>query len=96
MIYFIDIDNTLCKTVGEDYGHAKPFKGRIKVVNHLYDEGHKIVLVTARGWVSGLNWMPLTEKQVQVWGIKHHDLRPKPYFDVFVDDKATSDKDFFK
>lgn len=96
MVYFFDIDNTLCKTVKENYPTAKPYKNRIALVNKLYDSGNKVVLVTARGWVSGINWMPMTEQQLKSWGVKYHDLRPKPYFDMMIDDKVMNSNDFFK
>jgi hypothetical protein len=95
MIYFFDIDNTICKTKDGDYANATPLKGRIKKVNKLFKDGHKIVLWTARGALSGINWIPMTNVQLDDWGVQRHEVLAKPYFDKLVDDKATNDKDFF-
>ena len=38
----------------------------------------------------------LTEKQLEKWGVKYHELLfGKPHADVFIDDKAVSDTDWF-
>ena len=93
MIYCFDIDGTLCSKGHEDYNDAKPFLERIEIVNNLYDEGDKIILFTARGASTGIDWKDLTKKQVNDWGLKYHELRfGKPHADVFIDDKA---KDLF-
>ena len=49
MTYVFDIDNTLCYTNDSDYENSTPREERIKKVNALYDEGHTILLQTARG-----------------------------------------------
>jgi CMP-N,N'-diacetyllegionaminic acid synthase len=64
-------------------------------LNKLYEEGNKVVIWTARGALTGINWMPFTQAQLNSWGAKYHELKQKPYFDVLVDDKALSDKDYF-
>jgi len=94
MIYCFDIDGTLCTKGHEDYKNAKPFLDRIKIVNDLYDEGNKIILFTARGAATGIDWKELTKKQVEAWGLKYNELIfGKPHADVFIDDKAN---DIFK
>ena len=93
MIYCFDIDGTLCTKGHEDYSKVEPFSDRISIVNQLYDEGNRIILFTARGSATGIDWKDLTEKQVMDWGLKHHELRfGKPHADVFIDDRA---QDFF-
>ena len=73
----------------EDYSKVEPFSDRISIVNQLYDEGNRIILFTARGSATGIDWKDLTEKQVMDWGLKHHELRfGKPHADVFIDDRA--------
>ena len=38
----------------------------------------------------------LTEKQLEKWGVKYQELLfGKPHADVFIDDKAVSDTDWF-
>lgn len=97
MIYCFDLDNTLCLTVGSDYENAEPILQRIEKVNSLYDQGHTIIIETARGNLSGRNHFYYTLEQLQKWGLKFHTLRTGTKFnaDVFVDDRAMSDKDFF-
>ncbi len=94
MIYYIDVDNTICRTKDADYKNARPLKGRISKINKLYKD-NKVVFWTARGAVSGLNWLPFTKDQLDTWGVKYHELLQKPHFDLLVDDKALSDKQYF-
>ena len=55
MIFCFDLDGVLCRHV-KDYMKAKPFKKRIKIVNDLHDDGHRIIIDTARGAVTGIDW----------------------------------------
>jgi len=87
--YCIDIDGTLCSQESNDYSLALPFEDRIEAVNRLFEEGHEIVLFTARGSKSGLDWKEVTEAQVRSWGLRHHELiLGKPHADFYIDDKA--------
>lgn len=93
--YCFDLDSTLCTYTG-DYREAIPLQARIDVVNMLFDGGHYIKIYTARGMTTGMDYQALTESQLRDWGIKHHELiMGKPFADIYVDDKATSDVDFF-
>ena len=89
MKYCFDIDDTLLKYHGE-YELATPIQSRIDRVNQLYDEGNKIILMTARGMSSGKDHTELTKKQLFGFGIKYHELimNQKPNADIFIDDKA--------
>jgi hypothetical protein len=96
MIYIIDIDNTICKTYGSVYEKSEPYLDKIKKINSLYDAGHTVIYWTARGSSSGLDWSELTKSQLDSWGCKYHELRlGKPSYDIWVDDKAINEKDFF-
>ena len=97
MIYCFDLDNTLCLTESNIYEESKPIKERIETVNRLYEEGNTIIIDTARGCVSGKNWWYFTVEQLKRWGVKFHTLRTGIKFgaDIFVDDRAFNDKDFF-
>jgi len=88
--YIIDIDNTLCTLARPGhYDTASPISRNIDKVNALYDKGHEICIWTARGTTTGEAWFELTQKQLFEWGVKYHELRMgKPYYDVWVDDKA--------
>jgi len=94
--YCFDIDGTICTNTDGAYESALPMVERIERVNELFDQGHTIVLFTARGSTTKINWSELTKKQMVEWGVKYHDLLfGKPYADVFIDDKAVNDKDWF-
>jgi hypothetical protein len=94
--YCFDLDGTLCTNTEGEYEQAVPLPERILKVNELYDKGNRILIYTARGTVTGIDWHDLTQKQLDTWGIKHHELRlGKPFADVYVDDRGVSDSDFF-
>ena len=99
MKYLVDIDGTICKEEG-DVISRKPYIERINKINKLYDEGHEIVYMTARGLKSGRGetyYRPITEEQLKSWGCKYHELSFKIHdADFFIDDKGISDTDFFK
>lgn len=99
MRYSIDIDGTICYTPNNrNYKESKPFIEAIAEVNRLYDEGNYIILFTARGASSGLDWHELTVKQLNNWGIKYNELidKGKPNADIFIDDKALNALDWRK
>ena len=100
MIYIVDIDQTICLTPMVDgknrYDLSIPFPQRIDKINKLYDQGHIINYWTARGSGSGIDWTELTNKQLNDWGCKFHEVRlGKPSYDVWIDDKSLSDREFF-
>ncbi len=97
MKYCFDIDGTICTNTNGDYGKAQPLTNRIKIVNNLFDEGHQIIMFTARGSTTNFDWTDLTRQQLKEWGVNYHKLIfGKPEADIFVDDKAISDKLFFE
>jgi len=74
-----------------NYGKAKPVKNVIAMVNRLYDYGNKIILFTARGGETGIDWSVMTQAQMREWGVKYHQLRfGKPAATFYVDDKNLS------
>ena len=96
MIYYIDIDDTIC-TLSEpmNYESAQPIHLAVEKVNRLYEEGHYIVFWTARGTLSGKDWRKLTEEQLVSWGINYHELKfGKPAYDFFIDDKNINSNDW--
>ena len=98
MIYYVDIDETICTYYGERrYPDAKPLYKNIEKINALYDEGDTIVYWTARGSVTGIDWTELTHKQLNDWGAKYTDIKlGKPHYDLFICDKAINSLEFFK
>lgn len=87
--FVFDIDGVIAmKREDLDYGQAGPNERMIKIINQLYDWGNRIILFTARGYVTGIDWRPVTEKQMQEWGVRYHELHMgKPNADFYVDDK---------
>ena len=110
MKYVIDIDGTICdKPVGMhhdgDYSISVPKKERIEKINQLYDEGHYITYLTARGMgrhgnsrmLAHKEFYDLTYNQLRGWGCKFHELHMgKPAGDYYIDDKGVNADDFFK
>ena len=95
LTYCFDIDGTLCDQQSSDYSRAEPYKTRIARVNALFDEGHRIVLFTARGSKSGIDWSAATTLQLEQWGVRYHQLiLGKPHADFYIDDKAIHPNDF--
>lgn len=105
IVYVFDIDGTLCTLVNGDYENASPYISRIKEINNLYQQGHKVVLYTARGMGRNFNnrdgaqkdFEELTIKQLREWHVDYHEIYfGKPAGDVYIDDKGIDAKDFFE
>ena len=99
MIYCFDIDGTICtKVENSEYGRAKPYKDVVDEINRLYEEGNEIILMTARGSVSDIDWTVATAAQMKSWGVKHHRLitNQKPHAHWFIDDRAINIVDWRK
>ena len=91
-----DLDGTLCTNTFGEYEKAKPLIDAINKVNKLYDEGHFIIIFTARymgkydGNVKKVYdfGFKKTKLQIDSWNIKYHKLiLGKPEFDLVIDDK---------
>lgn len=102
--YVFDIDGTLCTLTDGKYEKAEPLQKRINKLNQLYDEGHTVILHTARGMgrnnndaiKSMLDFYDFTKLQLSEWDIKYHYLfLGKPAGDYYIDDKGINDGDFF-
>ena len=87
-----DIDGVIASIVDDlRYDRAEPIPQMVKLINRLFDHGHRIVLFTARGSGTGIDWKQVTEQQMEKWGVRHHELRfGKPPADYYVDDKMLS------
>ena len=105
-VWVFDLDGTICSQVKDgQYKNANPFQERIEVINRLYDDGKTIIIWTARG-MNRFNgdvekvykeFYELTLKQLKEWNVKYHHLElGKMKYDVFVDDRALSDIEFFR
>jgi len=105
MKYCFDLDGTICDTplrqedLKPGYLESTPFPFMVDQVNRLYDEGNYIIIMTARGRESGIDWTELTIEQLDRWGVKYHELEPmfhKPTADVFIDDKGINVEEWKK
>ena len=68
-----------------------PIKENIKIINKLFDNENKIILFTARGSKTGIDWRQITESQMKEWGVRYDELKfGKPSADYYVDDKMLS------
>ncbi len=84
-----DLDGTLCTNTFGEYEQAEPYRWAIERVNHLAATGHRIVIMTARGSATGIDWEQRTHAQLGGWGLAYDELRlGKPNAEVFVDDRA--------
>jgi len=95
--YCFDLDDTLCRTNGLDYSKSTPIQKRIDLVNSLYEQGHKIIIDSARGSGTGIYWTAKTAEQLNKWGVKYHKLRCGHKFaaDIYIDDKAINSEEYF-
>jgi len=100
--YVVDLDHTLCDTKqGEDgkwnYYEAVPYYDRIEYVNNLWEQGHAIIIETARGCSTKINHYEKTFDQLRSWGLKFTSLRTGVKFsaDYYIDDKAINSEEFF-
>ena len=89
------MDDTLCEYTdnsnrdGMMYEKAIPKLSNIAIINNMFNHGHTITIWTSRGVVTGIDWTAVTKQQLQTWNVKYHTLEcTKPYFDLFLDDKA--------
>ena len=101
MRWIIDIDGTICDTEytknnGKwQYKQAKPNKEMIDKINILYDMGEYIILFTARGTITHIDYREMTERQLKEWGVKYNELRfDKPGGEIYIDDRTITPSDF--
>lgn len=87
--FVFDIDGVIATLQKDlDYALSGPNRKMIDIINQLYDYGNKIVLFTARGYVTGKDWSEVTKDQMKQWGVKYHELKfGKPNADYYIDDK---------
>ncbi len=101
-----DLDNVICKTVGNNYRKSTPKKKAILEINKLFLK-HKIIIFTARFMGRTNNNITkskklgysFTQNQLKKWKVSYHKLIfGKPSFDYIVDDKAVgfSDNNWIK
>jgi hydroxymethylpyrimidine pyrophosphatase-like HAD family hydrolase len=95
-IFCFDLDNTICFTSGADYESSIPDTDMIQAINSAYNSGHRIIISTARGSVTGIDYYELTRSQLEKWGLNYHELYvgSKIHADYYIDDKNLSIDEF--
>ncbi|MCX7986414.1 MAG: HAD family hydrolase [Bacteroidales bacterium] len=86
MQIIIDLDGTIC-TEEKTYSRslAKPLDDAVSSVNALYEQGHTIIIYSARTWME----YEMTSAWLAQHNIKYHQLvMGKPIGDVWIDDRA--------
>ena len=75
-ILVIDIDGVVASIVEDgDYSKSKPIRENIIQINKLKKAGLKIIFFTARGSVTGKDWMQVTKDQFKEWGLLYDELK---------------------
>ncbi len=100
--FCFDIDSTITIwNSNRDYENFVADKDIVNKINTLYDDGHKIVLFTARGMTScgpdkiSAEIVPPLLINLEKIGLKYHELiTHKPSYDWIIDDKAMNPQEF--
>jgi len=90
MQLIIDLDGTIC-TEEKTYSRsmAKPLPDAITSINRLYNEGHTIIIYSARSWPE----YEMTQNWLQTHKVNYHQLiMGKPIGDAWIDDRAIAFK----
>lgn len=99
MRYCFDLDGTICETpLDKDYTKSTPIHKAVVHIQRLKGHGHYIIIDTARGASSGIDWYDYTKECLDNWGVPFDELRvgKKPNADIFIDDKAISSDRYFE
>jgi CMP-N,N'-diacetyllegionaminic acid synthase len=96
--FVFDMDGVIATiTPDNDYRLAEPIRPTIELINRLHDLGNRIVIATARGSETGIDWTDVTRGQLERWGVKYDKLMfGKPAGDYYVDDRFVSLTDLKK
>lgn len=90
--FAFDMDGVIATlTTDNDYNRSAPYGPAIALVNRLHDAGNRVVVYTARGSQTGIDWRSLTRQQLDGWGVRYHEVRfGKPAADYYIDDRMMS------
>jgi len=105
--FCFDLDGTICnnKLDNETYEEVKPKKGSVETLNKLKDDGHYIIILTARNMETFNNNIgkiiayqsPIVIKWLDRHKIPYDELHfGKPVADFYVDDKGYKLEDWDK
>tara|TARA_B110000211_G_C13959782_1_gene500022 strand:- start:255 stop:626 length:372 start_codon:yes stop_codon:yes gene_type:complete len=102
-LFCFDLDGVICKNTKYrnsnliNYNKSKPIPTAVKAINKLYDDGHTIVIYTARGMTRYNGNISLVKKKLfkitanslKSWKLNYHKLiLGKIYYDFIIDDKS--------
>ena len=92
LTFVVDVDGVVASLVpGNDYAKAEPLTATIAAINKMHARGHRIIMFTARGSATGIDWSDVTRAQLDRWGLRYHDLQfGKPAADYYIDDRLLS------
>ncbi len=87
--FVFDIDGVIAEFDEKlDYANVKPRTDMVNVIKKLHEAGNEIVLHTARGYVTGIDWSEVTKEQMERFGVPYDEIHfGKPNADYYVDDK---------
>ena len=106
-ILCFDLDGVICSNTKYkksdllDYKKSKSIPIAVKTINKLYDDGHTIIIYTARGMTRYKGNVSLIKKKLseltinslKSWNLKYHKLVfGKIYYDLIIDDKSINYK----
>lgn len=92
-----DLDGTICTDEKGCYALARPFSDRVEEIKRRHAAGQYIIIDSARGSQTGVDWLESTTLQLEAWGVPFHELHVgrKPYAHRYVDDCAQTPEEFF-
>ncbi len=97
--FCFDLDGTICenKKPGETYADVKPLPGAVEFIKKLKEDGHYVIILTARNMVTHnnnvgkviANQAPIVIDWLKRYDVPHDELHfGKPHADYFIDDKG--------
>ena len=104
-LFCFDLDGVICKNINYknsnliNYNKSKPIWSAVRAINKLYDDGHRIVIYTARGMIRYNGNISLVKKKLgnitinslKSWKLKYHKLVfGKIHYDFIIDDKSVN------
>jgi CMP-N,N'-diacetyllegionaminic acid synthase len=92
LTFAFDLDGVIATLVPDgNYAAAQPYAPALALLARLREAGNRIVVYTARGSATGLDWTETTREQLRRWGVPCDELRfGKPAADYYVDDRMMS------
>jgi CMP-N,N'-diacetyllegionaminic acid synthase len=91
-ILWFDIDGVIFRErPGSDYTEVEPIQENIDLINEIKRRGNRVILFTARGSVTGVDWKYVTTLQLLKYGVQYDELLfGKPACDYCVDNRAVT------